>query len=501
VVTYYQLQVCKVSLDRKKDSIFQAKLAGKSDDEIMREFSVGLKDIEQAVISKTGVNLNLFKSKPKITHLSPKNFELETSTVWSFKQRGKWATHNGNYRGNWSPYIPRNIILRYSSPGDIVLDPFCGGGTTAVEAKLLGRRCIARDINPGAVILAKRNLSFSTAVQTSLDEDEVTVTLFDPDVAVGDARNLSTIDDESIDLICTHPPYADIVNYSENIDGDLSLLNVEAFIQEMSEVASEFKRVLKPDGNCVILIGDMRKNKRVIPLGFKTIEQFRNVGFSLKDLIIKRQHNCRTTGFWYTSSIKHNFLLLSQEYLPVFTKQCPDNDMNQPKLGDVHPFVSSREKPAKPETIQCKTTWVLPRESWEYELESNLLNRYGGNGRIIEIELKEDRGKLPVDQLDLVYLHSTNPKQQCIKDIAQFKIALQKMIPEIHERLSDEGHLAIRVKDFRDQNQLCSPSLESWKIPLEYFKIREIIVATSYEDDEQGPQEQLQVDHEIILVY
>ena len=144
-----------------------------SDETIMQEFSVGLKDIEQAIISKTGLNLNLFRTKHKVSTLFPKNFKLESSTIWSFKSRGKWATHTGDYRGNWSPYIPRNIILRYSKPDHIVLDQFCGGGTTAVEAKLLGRRCIARDISPAAVALTHHNLNFSVEVQkTLIDNDE-----------------------------------------------------------------------------------------------------------------------------------------------------------------------------------------------------------------------------------------------------------------------------------------------------------------------------------------
>ena len=54
--------------------------------------------------------------------LQPENFELETNTVWAFRDRGKWATHDAKYRGNWSPYIPRNVILRYSNEGDTVLD-------------------------------------------------------------------------------------------------------------------------------------------------------------------------------------------------------------------------------------------------------------------------------------------------------------------------------------------------------------------------------------------
>ena len=72
----------------------------------------------------------------------PNNFRLKPTTVWSFPDRGSWATHSGKYRGNWSPYVPRNLILRYSKPGDWLLDQFMGGGTTLVEAKLLNRNAV-----------------------------------------------------------------------------------------------------------------------------------------------------------------------------------------------------------------------------------------------------------------------------------------------------------------------------------------------------------------------
>jgi hypothetical protein len=71
---------------------------------------------------------------------APSTFTPETTTVWSFPDRGDWATHVGNYRGNWSPYIPRNLILRYTQPGELVLDQMMGSGTTLVECKLLGGR-------------------------------------------------------------------------------------------------------------------------------------------------------------------------------------------------------------------------------------------------------------------------------------------------------------------------------------------------------------------------
>lgn len=83
-------------------------------------------------------------------------------TVWSFPERGSWATHSGKYRGNWSPYVPRNIILRYSNPGEWILDQFLGSGTTLVEAKLLNRNAVGVDINPQSVSISEKNLQFQS---------------------------------------------------------------------------------------------------------------------------------------------------------------------------------------------------------------------------------------------------------------------------------------------------------------------------------------------------
>lgn len=239
--------------------------------------------------------------------LQPENFELETNTVWAFPNRGKWATHDAKYRGNWSPYIPRNVILRYSSEGDTVLDQFVGGGTTAVEAKLTGRNFIGFDINPAAVELTHKKLDFEYNTSAEIS------------VKLGDARKLE-LSDDSIDLICTHPPYADIINYSDGIDGDLSLLSIKPFLAEMGTVATECYRVLKKDKFCAILMGDTRKKGMVQPLAFETMKLFELAGLKLKEIIIKEQHNCKATGYWKTNSIKYNFLLLAHEYLFVFQK-------------------------------------------------------------------------------------------------------------------------------------------------------------------------------------
>lgn len=245
----------------------------------------------------------------KISKWEPEDFELEMTTHWSFPQRGDWATHDAKWRGNWSPYIPRNIILRYSQEGDLVLDQFVGGGTTLVECKLLNRNIIGVDVND----MALRRCREKTAFEHEGADGKV-------EIRKGDARHLDFIQDSSIDLICTHPPYADIIQYSEGILEDLSHLKVKDFLEEMKNVAAESHRVLKKDKFCAILMGDTRQRGCMVPMSFEVMQVFENVGFKLKERIIKKQHNCKATGYWKTNSLKYNFLLIAHEYLFVFRK-------------------------------------------------------------------------------------------------------------------------------------------------------------------------------------
>ena len=133
-----------------------------------------------------------------------------------------------------------------------------------------------------------------------------------------DATNLHFIKDEHIDFICTHPPYADIIKYSKGISGDISLLCVDKFLGEMNKVAAESYRVLKRGKMCAVMIGDVREHGKVIPLGFRMMEGFLNAGFSNKEIIIKEQHNCRSTKYWENHN--NSFLMLAHEYIFVFQK-------------------------------------------------------------------------------------------------------------------------------------------------------------------------------------
>ncbi len=367
-----------------KHAVLSAKQSGMSDQEIGQRFGISYARLQRIITEHQGINISQLRKTRPIKHWEPPDFQEQRTTVWSFPQRGSWATHTGDYRGNWSPYIPRNIILKYSKPGDVVLDYFVGSGTTAVEAKLLGRRCIAWDINPSAVVLTQRNLAF-TPPMVSLFETEC----YEPEVRVGDARRLDGIEDGSIDLICAHPPYAGIIKYSTGIEGDLSGLDVPEFLNAMQKVAEESYRVLKPGGICAILIGDARRARRIVPIGFETIRTFLNAGFQLKELIIKRQHNCKTTGFWYNRSIAHNFLLLAHEYLPVFEKR-GSGSLSVPSTPNCTPITFEEEKHQTNRPLETTTVWLFPEDAVEQETVRNLACRYA-NEEVLVLRAQDER--------------------------------------------------------------------------------------------------------------
>jgi len=277
----------------------------------------------EVVIGETKIKLH---PNWKISQFAPSTFTPETTTVWSFPDRGDWATHVGNYRGNWSPYIPRNLILRYTAPCELVLDQMMGSGTTLVECKLLGRRAVGVDINPDAVMVARNRLDFSYA---PLDADYVA-----PEIRTyaGDARSLDLIDSETIDLIATHPPYASIIPYSHDREGDLSSVhNIAEFVDEMRKVAIECMRVLKPGKHCAILMGDSRRNKHFIPITPRVLMTFLDAGFILREDIIKIQWKMKSTREkWFGK--KYDFYLIGHEHLYVFRK--PDAEERTTKFKE-----------------------------------------------------------------------------------------------------------------------------------------------------------------------
>jgi DNA modification methylase len=492
-------------------AVLEAKAGSMPDPEIGSRFGITFKQLEKLITETYGINISALEKPKKVKYWTPKDFKEETTTVWSFKQRGNWATHDGRYRGNWSPYIPRNVILKYSKPGDVVLDYFVGGGTTAVEAKLLGRRCIARDINPACVRLTSENLDFRLP-ETFLGE----LSPCEPEVSVGDARDLSDLSNNSIDLICAHPPYAGIINYSSKVEGDLSKLGIEEFLQEMRKVAEESYRVLKPGRKCAILIGDTRQRKHVIPIGFRTINVFLEARFKLKELVIKRQHNCKTTGFWYANSRKYNFLLLAHEYLPIFEKpESPVPLAVREEVADYGLLFPALEKPVikrKLDEFETTTVWILPEKDFEKRLNKNVIDRYSngkGYSTISFVSHSKNETDITLGEghkgRGLLFIKSPfladNPSYSNIEFYLQkTKEFVNRELPTI----SEGGFIVIQTQDVRIDSHI-EPLAKRMVDALMHDNLwlKEIVVITKEgsNSNTQNSGNFLKITHQYLLIY
>lgn len=297
---------------------------------IMRLFSAGDGNllfswtvIERAIRQAVEIGRLPYKPPPKkgVSTWQPDSFVLETTTVWDFPRRGDWAVHSGDYRGNWPPQVARNLIERYTRKGDLVVDAFVGGGTTLIEAWLLGRRSMGLDIS---------EMSINTA-QAKLREMEELAKgdkgiILDPDcrprVLRANALELCAVLQgvSEVDLLCVHPPYLNSIRYTADHPKDLSSLGDPViFCERVSRFAREARSVLCKDGICAVLIGDVRKGGRIVPLGFMVLDIFVSAGFRLDSIVVKTQHKDRSSEF-YMGRRCHS-LLMAHEYLLVFENQ------------------------------------------------------------------------------------------------------------------------------------------------------------------------------------
>lgn len=202
-------------------------------------------------------------------------------------------------------------MLKYSKEWDFLLDPMIGGWTTAIEAKLLNRNLLCYDINPKAIDLTKRLLDFESETNPKIQ------------ILHHDATTKNTkLKNESIDFVLMHPPYVDIIKYSDwQIPEDISNIHdLDLFCNKIEKIAKESFRVLKTGKYCAVLMWDTRRNKMYQPLAFKVMERFLKSWFTLKEDIVKVQHNCKATWFWVKKSKESNFLLIMHEHLFIFQK-------------------------------------------------------------------------------------------------------------------------------------------------------------------------------------
>lgn len=108
----------------------------------------------------------------------------------------------------------------------------------------------------------------------------------------GDARDLSYIEDESVHLAVTSPPYWILKKYNDSPDQMGHIQDYEEFLQELNKVWREVFRVLVPGGRLVCVVGDVCLSRKkygrhvVVPLHADIAVLCRKIGFDNLNPII-----------------------------------------------------------------------------------------------------------------------------------------------------------------------------------------------------------------------
>src|SRR5215218_1473183 len=224
---------------------------------------------------------------------------LESTTLWDYPRQSYGSTPKGSnkYAGVTPAFVIYNMVKRYTEPGDLVLDPMAGSGTTIDVCREEGRRCMAYDISPTR-----------------------------PDIVQNDARRI-TLEDESVDMVFIDSPYGDNIDYNDQ-PGNIGRISAEAdeFYEALDRVMAECYRVLKPGKTLGWLIGDQWVKKKFTPVGFRVYEQLCRHFETVDIICVARRSQTSNTGIWHNRALRFNFYLRGFKYLFIMRKPAADEE-------------------------------------------------------------------------------------------------------------------------------------------------------------------------------
>ncbi len=250
--------------------------------------------------------------------------DIITDSLWLLGKRDNSGTHSAEYWGNFIPQIPHQAMRRFTKPGELVIDPFMGMGTTLIEAVRLGRYAIGVDIHAGLVEGVKQR------VEMEEKKSEVQALPL-----VGDSTQPETIDKvkhtmrtlgfSQAHLLILHPPYHDILRFSDHPNDLSNAPTLDEFLDRFERAVELYTPLLQEGRFLVLVIGDKYAKREWIPLGFMTMERVKRQGFLLKSLCIKDiQENRAKRGqyhLWRYRALKYNFYIFKHEYVMFFQKE------------------------------------------------------------------------------------------------------------------------------------------------------------------------------------
>ncbi|HAV10315.1 MAG TPA: DNA methylase [Dehalococcoidia bacterium] len=218
---------------------------------------------------------------------------IESTTFWDFPKQSYGITKKGNnkYPGVTPALIIYNMIWRYTDPGDLVVDPMCGSGTT-IDV------CLAE----------KRKAKGYDIVSTR------------PDIIQNDARKIP-LEDNSVDMVFIDSPYGDNIKYNNHPDniGNISAES-ENFYDELEKVMVECHRILKDGKALGWLIGDQWVKREFTPVGFGIYDRLCKYFEPVDIICVNRRSQSSNTDVWHNRARRFNFYLRGFKYLLIVRK-------------------------------------------------------------------------------------------------------------------------------------------------------------------------------------
>ena len=252
-----------------------------------------------------------------------KTTDLNVDSLWLIDKRDNSGKHENNYHGNFIPQIPNQLIRRYTNRNDTILELFTGSGTTLYECEKLNRNYIGFDINNQMINYINQKMAETHNIHYMVNECDVT-----------DAGRMNSLicqsfkmcETDSADFLIAHPPYMDIVKFTEKKEDLSNISDLDTFIEKITLAMKNALQYLKKDKYFAIIIGDVYKKSEVVPLGFYVTDAIKkSFKVKMKGIIVKNIEGNRgklgSQGIWKYRAMNSDYYLFKHEYIFVFKKE------------------------------------------------------------------------------------------------------------------------------------------------------------------------------------
>ncbi len=245
--------------------------------------------------------------------------DIWTDSLWLIQNRDNSGAHSGHYHGNFVPQIPHQLLARYTKAGDFILDPFAGSGTSLIEAQRMNRNSIGIELQPQVAMEALGRIH-------SEQKDGIIADTFVDDSKTFDINRIkTTYNIDNVQFIIYHPPYWDIIKFSDDKNDLSNSPTLEEFIENFRKVICNTIPLLEKGRYCAVVIGDKYTNSQIIPLGFYCMQAMQQEGLTLKATIVKNfeetKGKANQKALWRRRALQNGLYIFKHEYIFVFKKE------------------------------------------------------------------------------------------------------------------------------------------------------------------------------------